>query len=83
MKRTIAARARHHIAQGYALRNAHTTQATREGWDYKDSAEALAYWILRSANGDSKAKNLLIKAGIDTECPRRTGEAVMELVWKA
>jgi hypothetical protein len=79
-KRTIAARARYHIHQGYDLLDAHTTQTTREGWDYKDSASALAYWILRSANGDPKAKALLMKAGVEPDCPRATRRAIDALL---
>lgn len=73
-KRTIAARARFHILNGIALRDAHAP--IQEGDDYKDIATELAMWILKSAKGDPKARALLVKAGVHPDTPRATLEAI-------
>jgi hypothetical protein len=84
MKRTIAARARFHIENGVALRNAYYRFARVDlsGLDYKDMASDAAGWILRSAGGDPKARALLSREGIDDQLPRSTLAACERLAPK-
>jgi hypothetical protein len=74
MKRTVSARARFHINNGIAMRNEYYRFANVDlsGLDYKDLASDAAGWILRSAQGDTKAHALLLREGVDGELPRST-----------
>jgi hypothetical protein len=85
MKRTIAARARLHINNGIAMRNAYYKFANVDlsGLDYKDLASDAAGWILRSAGGDPKARALLSREGINDQLPRSTLAACERLAPEA
>jgi hypothetical protein len=84
MKRTITARARFHIENGIAMRNAYYRFANVDlaDLDYKDMASDAAGWILRSAQGDTKAHALLLREGVNDELPRSTLRACERLAPK-
>lgn len=84
MKRSVTARARFHVANGLSLRDAYWTRMNTDtrGLDARDYTSAAVSWIMRSAKSDPKAYSLLVRAGLDTETPRRASEAIDALLQK-
>ena len=84
MKRSVTARARFHVSNGLVLRDAYWKLSNTDTrlLDHRDYTRAAAGWILRSAKCDPKAYALLVRAGIDTETPRRASDVIDALLRK-